>query len=107
VLRPEHETRFAKDTLARYQQRCVIYLRSQHHYRLAEKSDEEVRSFVTRAMQLGDAAGLVAGRDVTILAQVLVLGGTSADLREIGGTASERSKAVSRVRDRLLQAASG
>jgi hypothetical protein len=106
VLRPEHETRFAKDTLAHYQRRCVTYLRSQHHQQLAEKSDEEVRSFVTRAMQMGDEAGLVAGRDVTILAQVLVLGGTSGDLREIAaGTAGERSKAVLRVRDRLMQAA--
>jgi len=106
ALRPEHETLFAKDTLARYEQRCVVYLRSQHSQQLAEKPDEEVRRFVTRARELGNQAGLVAGRDVTILAQVLVLGGTSADLREIaGGTAGDRSKAVSRVRDRLLQAA--
>ena len=106
ALRPEHETRFAKDTLARYEQRCVVYLRSRHHQLLAEKSDEEVRHFVTRARELGNQAGLVAGRDVTILAQVLVLGGTSADLREIAaGTAGERSKAVTRVRDRLLQTA--
>jgi hypothetical protein len=99
-LRPEHETGFAKDALARYEQRCVVYLRSQHHQELAEKSDEEVRNFVTRARELADKAGLVAGRDVTILAQVLVLGGTSEDLREIAA-----GTAVSRIRDRLSQSA--
>jgi len=73
ALRPQHEERFAKDTWAFYEQRCVTHLKAHYAVRLKDKPDEAVRQIVANAKAVADPLGITAGRDVTALAEVLVL----------------------------------
>ena len=102
VLRPEHEQRFAQETRASYEQRCVTYLKAQHRDRLQDTTDQDVRQIVERARDLAGPLGITAGRDITVLAEVLTLGGDSRDLAGISqGSARERSEALVRLREQL------
>jgi Domain of unknown function (DUF4123) len=104
ALRPEHEERFAKDALARYEQRCIAYLRGQCTRQLANKSDEDVRGIITSAREIATQLGIIAGRDVTTLAEVIVLGPTSEARNELDASpVRERGKVLTRLRDQLRQ----
>ena len=106
VLRPEHEARFAKDSLRHYEQRCVTYLRVQYTGRLESKSDEDVRQIVSRARETAAKLGIEAGRDVTTLAEVLVLDPDFGARKHIEGQpARDRARAVTKLRDYLSQQA--
>lgn len=102
VLRVAHEERFAEHALERYIGRLRLYLKSQHPEHLQNASDEQVRAIIERARQLGNRLDLDRGRDVTILAQALVLGATPADIEQtVTRTNSRRINSVIGLRDRL------
>ena len=104
ALRTEHEERFAKDALERYEQRCITYLRGQCTRQLANKSDDEVRGIITSAREIATRLGIIAGRDVTTLAEVIALGPTPAARKELDASpARERPKVLERLRDQLRQ----
>jgi hypothetical protein len=104
ALRPEHEERFAKDALARYERRCITYLRGQYTPQLANKSDDDVRRIITSAREIATRLGIVAGRDITTMAELIVLGPTPAARKELdASTVRERPKVVARLRDQLRQ----
>lgn len=104
ALRPEHEERFARDTWASYEQRCVAYLKAYYSVRLTGKPDEAVRQIVVNARDIAGPLGITAGRDVTTLAEVLVLDPGFAARKHIEAKpARERSQAVVKLRDYLRQ----
>jgi hypothetical protein len=104
ALRREHEDRFAKDAIARYEGRCITYLRGQCTRQLANKSDDEVRGIIVSAREIATRLGIIAGRDVTTLAEVIVLGPTPAARKELDDSPiRERPKVLARLRDQLRQ----
>lgn len=101
-LRLEHEERFARDTWASYEQRCVTHLKAHYAVRLKDRPDEEVRQIVANARAIAVPLGITAGRDVTTLAEVLVLDPGLAARKDIEAKpARERSNTVARLRDHL------
>jgi hypothetical protein len=73
---------------------------------LQDKSDGDVRQIVTSARNIASRLGIEAGRDVTTLAEVLVLdpafgARTHIEARPIG----DRPAAVTKLRDYLAQKA--
>lgn len=104
ALRPEHEGRFAKDTWASYQRRCLTYLRAYYSVQLKDKPDEAVHQIVAHARDVAGPLGITSGRDVTTLAEVLVLDPGFAARKHIEAKpARERSQAVVKLRDYLRQ----
>ena len=104
ALRQEHEDRFAADALANYRERCVVYLKGRYSSRLQDKSAEEVSVIVDRAREMAPSLGLVAGRDVTRLAEVLVLDPSfAAKTRLEERPVRERSGDLIKLRDVLEQ----
>lgn len=104
ALRPEHEEQFAKDAMARYEQRCIHYLRGQCSRQLANKSDDDIRGIITSARAIAKRLGIIAGRDVTTLAEIIVLGPTSEARNELDASpVRERPKVLARLRDQLRQ----
>jgi hypothetical protein len=103
-LRPEHEERFAKDTWAFYELRCVAYLKAHYSIQLRDKASEDVRQIVTSAKEIAAGLGITAGRDVTTLAEVLVLDPDFAARERIKAKAlRERPLALMKLRDYLRQ----
>ena len=72
TLRPEHETAFHQEALERYEQRAGAYLRDRFPKRLGVAPEPEVRSYLRRAREIAPALQILGGRDVTVLAEVLV-----------------------------------
>jgi hypothetical protein len=104
-LRAEHEVAFARDAMERYDDRCVGYLRGRYPERLREEPDGEIRALVARAKALGPTLGFTNGHDITIVAELLVMGFDERSghlLEEFAG--SDRSAALARLRDRLFLA---
>jgi hypothetical protein len=103
-LRPEHEERFARETWAFYEQRCLLYLKAHYSVPLRGKTDEDVRRIIANAKQVGGGLGITAGRDVTTLAEVLVLDPEFAARKHIEANASrQRTLALTKLRDYLRQ----
>jgi hypothetical protein len=73
TFRPEHEAALRQDAMARYEERVEAYLREQYPSLLGSASRPEVVSYLQQAMTLAPQLSLVGGRDVTLLAEVLVL----------------------------------
>jgi hypothetical protein len=73
-LRPEQEEEFARDRLARYEQRCLAWLRAEHAERLGDVPDEEIKKTIERARREGPPLGITAGRDISWLAESILLG---------------------------------
>jgi hypothetical protein len=102
-LRAEHEAAFVRDAMDRYDRRCVAYLRGRYPERLREKPDDEIRAVVDRAKALGGAFGCRAGRDTTVLAELLVIGLDEDSRQRLQGfPVEDRSAALPRLRDWLL-----
>ncbi len=101
-LTERHETILRQDALARYDARCVRWLREQFPAALEGRVDEDVARTVVRARTLGLTLGLRAGSDVTTLAEALVLGFGGDDEALVQGAAEAQRRAVLEgIRDRL------
>lgn len=72
-LSPEHEAAFSRVLAERYQKKCLAWLRKVYPARLEDTTDDELRGMLGRAKKLGDRLGIVTGRDLTALAEVLVV----------------------------------
>ncbi len=106
ALRPEHEAAFSRAMLARYDARCVRYLRIQFPGRLGARRDDEIRAFVREARELAPSLDLVSGRDVTTLAEVLVLASREQAVAALSRCApGKRSTGLVTLRDRLVAGA--
>jgi hypothetical protein len=73
TFRPEHEAALGRDAMVRYEARVETYLRNQFPALLGSASSFDVLSYLQQAMTLAPQLAIVAGRDVTLLAEVLVL----------------------------------
>jgi len=82
-LRAEHEAAFQDAVFERYTQRCVAYLRVVCAPRLRTETDDDLRGYVTAAIDLGEKLGLDAGADVTRIAVLLVYQGREATERAL------------------------
>jgi hypothetical protein len=103
-LSERHEAVLAKDAVARYDARCVRWLREQFPAPLQARADADIASIVVRARTLGPTLGLEAGRDVTTLAEALVLGFGAEDEAEVrGAVAPQRRTVLEGIRDRLVK----
>jgi hypothetical protein len=101
-LSERHEAVLAKDAIARYDARCVRWLREQFPAPLQARTDADVERIVVRARTLGPLLGLEVGRDVTTLAEALVLGFGADDEAEVRrAVARERRTVLEGIRDRL------
>ncbi len=102
ALTAAHEAALSRDTLARYERRAVAYLRERFPEELGDESEAVVLAHVRRARALAPDLLLTAGRDVTILAEVLVM----ADPKIVQPTlakhrAEDRPRHLLALRDRL------
>jgi len=103
-LSERHEAVLAKDAVARYDARCVRWLREQFPAPLQARADADIAGIVVRARTLGPTLGLEAGRDVTTLAEALVLGFGAEDEAEVrGAVAPQRRTVLEGIRDRLVK----
>jgi hypothetical protein len=101
-LSERHEAVLARDALARYDARCVLWLRERFAGAVAGRTDADLQQLVARARTLGPALGLRAGRDVTTLAEALVLGFGGEDEAEIRRDPGPGRRAtLEGIRDRL------
>ena len=101
-LSERHEAVLSEDALARYDARCVRWLREQFPGALQGRADTDVEHTVVRARTLGPTLGLRAGRDVTTLAEALVLGFGAEDEAEVRRAVEPQRRAVlEAIRDRL------
>ena len=102
-LSRRQEAEFDRDCAERYDRRCINFLRQRYSSRLEEATDAGLRALVNEAKQLGPKLGLPSGRDVGIVAELLVLGFPSEMRRKIEGIAlKDRSRAIQLLRDRLM-----
>jgi len=102
TIRPEHEAALRQDAMARYEARVGTYLRDQYPSLLGSASSPQVLAYLQQAMTLAPQLSLVAGRDVTVLAEVLVLAKESeisAHLNRFG--VRERPRELWTFRNRL------
>ena len=80
------------------------WLREQFPAPLQARADADVAGIVVRARTLGPVLGLEAGRDVTTLAEALVLGFGAEDEAEVRrAVASQRRTVLEGIRDRLVK----
>ena len=101
-LRQEHDDEFARVAMASYDRRAVDYLCQRYPGRLKEKPEAEVLAFVNEAKALGPKIGLTAGRDITHLSEILVLGASDEMKKRLARVPDkDRSHAVVVLRDRL------
>lgn len=101
-LSERHEAVLARDALARYDARCVLWLRERFPGAVAGRADDDLQQVVVRARTLGPVLGLRAGRDVTTLAEALVLGLGGEDEAEIRRAPGPGRRArLEGIRDRL------
>ncbi|HUJ23718.1 MAG TPA: DUF4123 domain-containing protein [Bryobacteraceae bacterium] len=101
-LSKEHEAEFSRDTMERYDQRCAAFLRHRYSGQLAGKTEAELRALVDRAKELGPALNLTSGRDVTVVAELLVLGLNPDMKNKLENIAlRDRPRAARLLRDRL------
>ena len=102
-LRPEHEAAFAEDAMERYEDRCVAHLKASYYKPLENQSDDEVREIVVKARETANTLEIHAGRDVTALAEAMVLGLTETDVQSVqAAPAIDRPRLVREMRDRYL-----
>jgi hypothetical protein len=105
-LRPEHEAAFAEDMFERYQRRVVDYLRQEHSVPLAKMSDPQLRAFIGRAREQAPQLRLSAGRDVTLLAEMMALGLEEPTRAELDSHAwYDRPRALQGLRDKAVRTA--
>lgn len=103
-LSERHEAALSRDAIARYDARCMAWLREQFPGPLAGRVDGDVERIVVRARTLGPELGLETGRDVTTLAEALVLGFGADAEAEVRRTPESRRRAVLEgIRDRLVK----
>jgi hypothetical protein len=106
ALRAAHEEAFARAMLARYERRCVAYLRACYPVRLADASDERLRAVVTEARGIADRLALPGSLDVTTVAELLVLTVGEAVVAAVEHRAVEdRPVALEAMRDELAASA--
>ncbi len=99
-----HEAVLSRDAVARYDARCVAWLREQFPGPLEGRVDADLAQIVARARTLGPQLGLEAGRDVTTLAEAIALGfGTDAEAEIRRAPGPERRAVLEGVRDRLAK----
>jgi hypothetical protein len=104
-LRPAHEEAFAREALARYDERAVQHLRSTFLSRLHSVSADQLRQVIVHAREAGPSLGIAAGRDITRFAEILVMGLTPEIRSEIlAAPLPERPQRVAAIRDRLFRA---
>jgi hypothetical protein len=70
-LRVEHENAFRRDMQARYEHRLFDYLRGQYPQRFGASPDSELRGAFDAARELAPRLGVVAGKDLSILTELL------------------------------------
>jgi len=105
ALSRAHEDAFRSDSLARYETRVVAYLRQVHPARALGQEDALLRALVGAARRIGAELGVIMGRDVTRLAEVLLLGGEAAAHDALGAAGPEtRPAQLLALRDRLAAA---
>jgi hypothetical protein len=102
------EGAFSEAAAESYDRRCGAYLRERHGVRLGGTGDDELRALVNRAKQTGSEIGLASGRDVTCLAELLVLGFTDDMKRRLLETQPKhRSRELEQMRDRSASVSQG
>jgi len=102
-LSRQQEAGFDRDCTERYDKRCLAFLRQRHSSQLEKTTDAGLRALVNEAKELGPKLGLPSGRDVAIIAELLVLGFPSEMRRKLEGMAlKDRPRAIQLLRDRLM-----
>lgn len=102
-LSKDHESEFARDSMERYDRRCAAFLREEYTRELANADDDGLRVLVNEAKKLGPALGLTSGRDVAVVAELLVLGLTPEMKSDLAGVAlKDRPRGAQLLRDRLI-----
>jgi hypothetical protein len=102
-LSQQQERAFDVDCMERYDRRCVDFLRQRYAPQLEKTTDEALRALVNQAKQLGPKLGLPSGRDVAIIAELLVLGFPFEMRQKIEGMAlKDRPRAIQLLRDRMM-----
>jgi hypothetical protein len=100
-LTAHQEACLARDAEARYDAACMAWLRERFAPALQGRADEDLAATVARARSLGVALGL-AGRDVTTVAEALVLGFGAGHEDEVRrAPARQRRASLEGIRDRL------
>jgi hypothetical protein len=103
TFRPDHEAALRQDAMARYEERVETYLRDQYPSLLGSAPSPQVLAYLQQAMTLAPQLSIVAGRDVAVLAEVLVLakeGEISGHLNRVA--VRERPRELWRFRNRLV-----
>ena len=73
-FRPEQMRRFEKDMLDSYDRRLAEYLKERYPQQLSNAKPEQLQLLVVEARQRGPQLGLESGREITHLAELMVIG---------------------------------
>jgi hypothetical protein len=115
-LTPELEQAFSKDMLDRYLERAIRYLRDEHMARTNGMADADLLALFGKAKLMGGELRVTAGRDITLLAEMALLGVESQTRAELEkhpwynrsrALEAWRDKAVRLLRERAIATAAG
>jgi hypothetical protein len=115
-LTPEVEKALGEDMLDRYVARVIRYLRDEHPVQTSAMDDAALAAVLAKARQMGAELRLTAGRDISLLAEIALLGieqPTRAELEKHPwygrpkALSAWRDKAVLLLRERMLNTAAG
>jgi len=73
-FRPEQMRRFEQNMLESYDQRLIAYLKERYPMKLGDAKPETLQRLVATARENGSPLGLQSGREITHLAELMVIG---------------------------------